>query len=299
LSENLTAALDGLKSQDSDFLLFSSRRDFNLVNEALLRIQLVNDEITRVSKIKNAGGLDPLPTAPENVAALGLDYQLGVGVASRFTQAYSAVNPLDPESGIRGTLADSRKLAATLIPNFYDVYASNFPSAVSNSQLHYGVSVGVGVEDQPLWRGNYFADVFSATRASNWDVKLLVDNFSQNDFGDTHSLVLIVDSLSVQHAFAKLDPSYDLNRVAFNRLLLNAAFDAPAAERNTQGIADGRALDNLVNGLSKLCGLDVPPLVGDIHGNTWFDPASRAALHNRLALIADSGVFKCPSLDLI
>ncbi|MDA6332005.1 hypothetical protein OSK47_24605, partial [Escherichia coli] len=50
----------------------------------------------------------------------------------------------------------------------------------------------------------------AAQSAAYLDWKLLVNNFAVNDFGDTHSLVLLVDSLSVQDALTRLDPTLSL-----------------------------------------------------------------------------------------
>ncbi len=77
------------------------------------------------------------------------------------------------------------------------------PSSVANLQLHFGTTENVFIESQPIYRGTAAWDTAAKSSLyNNW--KLLHDGYDQNDFGDSHSLVLIVDSLAVQAAFATL-----------------------------------------------------------------------------------------------
>ena len=162
----------------------------------------------RVSRISNDGGLPPAQVPPYQVAGVRLDYQMAVINAAKSTAEYRTHAIL---SGYDG-LSDNPEIKEFL-PRFFDVAGATTPSSVSNSQWHYGQPIRVFIEDQPLTRGTAAWDI--AVRSIGYiDSKLLVDEFSRNDFGDTHSLVLIVDSLSVAAAIATLDPTFTLSKMA-------------------------------------------------------------------------------------
>lgn len=158
-----------------------------------LEAQRVNNEVTDI----NNG--PPKDVLLGEIDGMNLSYQIAVLKAAEFTSSYNS----GVATGGWAAIAE-RNILEGKASNFYDVYGANLPSAVSNSQWHYGESVPIFIEDQPLARGSV---VLSALLESvkNAEAKLLVDDYSKNDFGDTHSLVLIVDSLSVQALFAKLD----------------------------------------------------------------------------------------------
>jgi Ca2+-binding RTX toxin-like protein len=268
--------------------------EYGLLKEAVRRAMLIADERDRVATISNSG-LAPLGTALQNVDAVELDYQLGVLIAAKNTKAYPLADMGNPESGIYSSAFDRRNVALNPISNFYDIYASNRPSAVANSQLHYGTIKPIRVEDQPLMRGSYVSGVVGAS-ILNWDVKLLTNNFGQNDFGDTHSLVLLVDSLAVQDAFARLDVTFTSNKAA---ALIDAATNTVGQTTLLgQGKAEGDALDNLVVALAKQLGVAIAELKPNLSGNTWFEredqngTTGRNALHAALNSIANSDIYK-------
>ena len=223
-------------------------------------------ETIRVSKLKSGiGSGNPNLVPVENIDAIGLDYQLAVVEANRSTRAYSKVNPT-----VLGNVAYANKhiVANGAFNNFYDVLASTYPSMVAISQAHYGkTAVGVPIEDQPLTRGSYFKEVASA---SSFDegLKLLVDNYSLNDFGDTHSIVLLVDSLSVQAVMQKLDPSFTQAQFAN---ILEAVSNQAGESDSGQGVADGNALETVVNALYKAIFNKDAGLKGNPNGNTWYE----------------------------
>ncbi|MBK6638133.1 MAG: hypothetical protein IPG34_10985 [Rhodocyclaceae bacterium] len=69
------------------------------------------------------------------------------------------------------------------------------PVAVAAHTLyHTGSDARIFIEDQPQTRGDYLAALAGAAKS-----KPLVNGFSHNDYGDDHSLVLILDSLNVQN----------------------------------------------------------------------------------------------------
>jgi hypothetical protein len=117
-------------------------RELRTLQEAMLRGERVQEEANRV----NAGissGTDSVPAGnvlatTASVAAMALDYQLAVLRASANTRAFS--------SGILDGLglaiaADRAPLPVPGASPIYDLYAAPLPSAVSNSQHHYGTRV--------------------------------------------------------------------------------------------------------------------------------------------------------------
>jgi hypothetical protein len=259
--------------------------------EALQRVDNVMREQERVSGIRN-GSTGPLDVALDRIEAATMDYQMAVVLASTNTSPYHT----RPAQAGWDAFRDVRTPApAPSLSNVFDIYGATYPSAVSNSQFHYGEPIKVAIENQPLLRGNV---VWNSLVQSllYWDVKLLTDNFSQNDFGDTHSLVLMVDSLSVQNAFARLDNTFTL---AKGQSLINAATNAKAeTSAFSQGHAEGDALEKLMTALAGQLGIGIPELKPSLDGNTWFEvqdkdgSTGRATFHAALNNIVSSDIYQ-------
>ena len=267
--------------------------ELGMLQTALERIAIVQAEAERVATLPSGNGNNPQNVqGPANIEALRLDYQLAVLKASEQTW---------PSAGVVGGAYQAiagRNTVAPPIAGFYDIYGSDFGginySAVANSQRHYGVGTPVFIEDQPLFRGT----VLQAVGTETWkagDVKLLVPNFVQNDFGDTHSLVLLVDSLAVQNALVQLDPG--ASQATLAAVLRASANHKAKSNVGEQGTVDGDTLENLVNTLGAYLGVDATAegwvkLKGNLVGGTWAevnsvgDYTGRAALHKNLELIA-------------
>jgi len=271
-----------------------------LLLDAMVRIKDVMYEAARAPGLNSgsAGSSNPLNVAATEIEATKLDYQLAVLVARKSTTTYGLAGPI--LGGAYNTYFDSRNTVNPLIANFYDVYSSTYPSAVANSQLHYGAPAAVIIEDQPLFRGRV---AWYAVRAS-WEafgVKLLVDGFSNNDFGDTHSLVLMVDSLSVQNALAQLDPTISLESLV--SIFKTSSNLESKTIGSPQGKAEGDVLEKIVNGLADILGLGwqgEARLKGNADGNTWWITDSQAGqgfadrntFHNKLQAIQGSQQYK-------
>ena len=258
-----------------------------LLVAAMKRIQVIMTEAARVPTLSSGSASSAPPTNVNatQIEATRLDYQLAVLVAQRSTQAFSvAGGAINTAIGSRNTLGP--------LGNFYDLYGAPYPSAVANSQYHYGAATPVFIEDQPLYRGTVISD---AARASfeAFDVRLLVDGYSQNDFGDTHSLVLMIDSLSVQDALATLDTEVSTSTL---QQILQTASNAKAAadgSNNGQGKAEGNVLENVLNSLCRIfLGASAPQLNGKLDGGTWADINDRNAFYANLKAIQDSAAYK-------
>lgn len=264
--------------------------------DAMQRVRSVVYEAERVNAGISSGGAGDiaLNVGTSAIAASALDYQLAVLRAGKDTAGYRT----DPISGGWDAYAGRNVLPGSAIANFYDLYGAMPPSAVANSQLHYGAETPIFIEDQPLYRGSVIADVGNATWKAG-ETKLLVNNFGLNDFGDTHSLVLIVDSLSVQNALAQLDPTLTIAGVS--RLLTSASNLKATSQASTQGKADGDTLESLINALADTLGLGwtgEARLEGDPDGNSWAriedadGYSGRDTFHMQLKQLTESGAYQ-------
>ncbi len=272
--------------------------ELTLLKNAVLRMEDVNKEADRViAGISSGGAGGPAqPTKKENIAQLQLDYQIAVGRAGELTNSLGDVN------GALAAISDDgqRRVLVGASP-ITDVFGAPLPSMVTNSQIHYGKRAPVYIEDQPLLRGDYVFGVYESSEFLKGEVRLLNNNFSNNDFGDTHSLVLLVDSLSVQDTLARIDPRLSVSTI-------NTLFkDATNKQRKTvvggQGEAEADVLENIVNGLGKMLGIaGWKELKADPGGGTWAridDPKApnpnytdRERFHANLKLINDALVAK-------
>ena len=258
-----------------------------LLVSAMKRIQVIMTEAARVPTLSSGSASSAPPTnvSASQIEATRLDYQLAVLIAQRSTQALSVAG------GGLNTATDSRNTRGPLA-NFYDLYGATYPSAVANSQYHYGTATPVFIEDQPLYRGTVISDAVRASFEA-FDVRLLVNGYSQNDFGDTHSLVLMIDSLSVQEALIKLDSQASTSTI--NQILQAASNVRAAADgsNNGQGRAEGDVLEHVLDGLRRtLLGPSMPETQANMSGGTWANFADRNVFHDRLAALLNSQTFK-------
>ena len=256
-----------------------------LLAGALTRIKTIMDEASRISGFissTDSPGLASVPTT--QIDATKLDYQISVLLSQRSTSAVGGV----VAAGVQAYVG--RQDGPYLFNNMYDIYGATPPSAVSNSQLHYGRETPVFIEDQPLRRGSIVSDVVAAY-GSFLEVKLLQNQFGLNDFGDTHSLVLLVDSLSVQNMLAKLDSSISSGTITS---LFQAASNARVVSSSgTQGLAEGDVLESVVDAVRRLLqGPAVSPTPFSIEGGTWARIADRNVFHGNLKALTDSSAFQ-------
>ncbi|WP_374563902.1 calcium-binding protein [Ideonella sp.] len=218
--------------------------DCELLHNALSRIKAIQDEIDYVAGISNSPGKAPKQISAPEIEGLNLNYQIAALYATTFTHGLTVSQNAENLWENRGPRDEVRD-------NIVDILADSRWSAVSHSNYHHGTSTPVFIEDQPDARGLV---VTGALFESLWNlgVKLLVDNFSKNDFGDTHSLVLLQDSLAVQQALAKLDPALAGSLAALSSVLKSASNSSPASHFPTQGQCDGDTLESAVDGLTRL-----------------------------------------------
>jgi hypothetical protein len=289
---NMKSFYDGVRSRlnsgsrptHADFVLLESTSTASPAEKLLLRQALTNlsevyDEVSRLATLTSGSTTPGEPTFPApipvvHIEATRLDYQLAVVVAQRDTQAYSKV------SEAWNIATDARNTVSPPEPNVFDIYGATYPSVVSSSQLHYGAPTPVFVEDQPLYRGSVIKEVIRASLDA-YGLKFLVDRYAHNDFGDTHSLVLLVDSLNLQNALATLDPLVKTDTL--NAILQAASNARSKSAAGDQGKAEGDVLENVLNSLSRMIlGSAAPALPARLDGNTWADITDRNAFYTNL-----------------
>ena len=258
---------------------------------ALGRIRDLNDESIRVSSL-NAGSTpsDDPKNSPakifgaQKIAGLDLNYQLGVLLAGKDTRAYSA-------GILSGGLAavSSKNILPGLADKIIDVAGAVVPSAVANSQHHYGSEVNIQIENQPLWRGSS-PTAAMAESWKWWGAKLLFPNYDQNDFGDTHSLVLLVDSLRVQGLLKTIDPS--ASQVNLDKLFKSSS-NSKATLNGTPGKSEGDTVEKLLDGLRRIIlGPNAIATSYSLAGKTWADLTFRSELEGNATQLEDDAGFK-------
>ncbi len=243
--------------------------------DALSQIEAIADDVARVDALRaggDYGNFDAKPTLVKlgEIAAANFDYRMAVLLISQLSEAAPIV-PNGMLQTIRGRENDD-----PILINQFDVMGDTQPSAISNSQWHHGLGVPVFIEDQPLYRG---AVPIQAAWNSfvNDGIKLLGDHYAVKDFGDTHSLALIVDSLSTQETLLGLvQPDLKAGATADLQSVLRAAsnlkrVDGAVIVGNDQGKSEGDVLEKIVNSLGyMLLGpASGNSLKGSPDGNTW------------------------------
>ena len=171
------------------------------IKEILNNITKIIDENRRVRSLSSGTEQKAKIVNYSDIAALGLNYQIALKEATQRAYAY----PIP--TGMATTILNERLYSNNRIENLYEIYAKNPPSMVASSQLHYGTEIPISVENQPLGRGDrYTYDVVNSLFE-----KLLVNNYNYNDFGDTHSIALLNDSLESMDVLNKLSYQADIN----------------------------------------------------------------------------------------
>jgi hypothetical protein len=265
-------------------------KEAQLLCEAVKRAYEAQEEYYRIKEFTTQnytpenGSRLVEPDAMFEMEGLSVDYWLAVLKAAEKTNSTHTLAPW------------SRETLENIFPSpIYNVYgvetadAFGNPSAVANSQLHYGTDQKIFIESQPLWRGNMLSELVKQIIPLSLyqDIKLLNQHYDKNDFGDSHSLVLLIDSLAVQNALYQLDNS--LTPETLNGILKAGSYlRAKNSEDNEgQGYCEGDVLENVLNSLYKIVlGTDAK-LEGNKVGNTWWGEDYRTSFYNNLSALQD------------
>jgi len=253
--------------------------EIEFLSKTVKNIVTIYEEWLRIKDFHEDKDSEKQPFTPrlKDIISMSLDYQVAASIASQYTESYGI------KSGANRILRGD-KLDTELKNNFYDIMGDTYPSMVALSQKHFGEDIRIGIEDQPISRGWY---KWNATISSlyNLGVKLFVDHYGKNDFGDTHSIILLTDSLVTQELLKQLDDDFTYEK--FKPILkLASNIDAHQDSVNDdQGVAEGDALENVVNSISRALNIKTTHLNGNTIGGTWADTENKVVsgkvLHGR------------------
>jgi Ca2+-binding RTX toxin-like protein len=259
-------------------------QEVSLLLDALTRKNAVLD-YNQYVRMLTSGAADSLPPAvvPDTaIDATRLDYQVASLVARRNTRGASLL-----AEGLL-TLRGRRRTVEPVTPNFFDVFGATFPSIVASSQFHHGVPTPVFIEDQPRFRGTLVSDAALASFQHSAAL-LLVDEFVENDFGDTHSIVLMTDALGIEDALSRLEPR--IAAATFDSIFQGASSLVTVTD-GTQGFAEGDVLENVLTALRRaLLSTAAPSTPFDVRGGTWADFERRQLFHRDLAELTQLATF--------
>jgi Ca2+-binding RTX toxin-like protein len=238
--------------------------------ERILAVSITVDDTATLTAGSSTGPQTPAKVPLSSIAGASLDYQIAVLLAQKRSHATS----FGVVDSLFKSFSEKYITPASPLSNQLDVVGTEMDGGqplamVANSQVHYGTNQPIFIEDQPLTRGTAVLD--GAIRSvGSLSVRLLDDHYSQNDFGDTHSLVLITDALKVQAALQVISPG--LTQATINSVLKTASYLKAESTSNTQGKAEGDVLENVVNALTRMFGAaNAGALKGNPSGNTWAD----------------------------
>ncbi|MDK2125821.1 calcium-binding protein, partial [Parachitinimonas caeni] len=250
--------------------------DQKLLVEAVDRAKKVGDEVRRAPTLDSGGETPRKPAAipASAVAGAALDYQM----AAVATKLKFNTEPLSISSGAKAIVGAWHTAKGGALDNQWDLVATEMDtsqpfSMVAHSQYRYGQRAEVFIEDQPQLRGSPIKGMIK--ESIEWgEFKLLAGDWAVNVFGDTHSLVLVQDSLNLQRVLQRLLPSdrQDAAEGMFNQILKEASYLRAATVGSTQGRAEGDVLENTLNALAAyLLGPEAmgKPLKGNPKGGTW------------------------------
>jgi Ca2+-binding RTX toxin-like protein len=254
--------------------------DYQLLWEALSRARQVFEYAHWAPNLKS--GSDTGPENPANIQDLypaagdtpklaiageSLDYQLAVLATATQYQT----QPLGLIDGAAAALGNPKPAAGGPLTNQWDIAGTETTTdpwyMVAYSQYRYGQNVNLFIEDQPFSRGNAVSETIKAMMAGR--IQLLHNEYNKNDFGDTHSLVLIIDSLKLQSVLQVLAP--EAAQTQIDNIFRQASNLKAVNGGGTQGKSEGDALENVLNALGTLLlGPEAwKTLRGDPEGNTW------------------------------
>lgn len=248
----------------------AAQNELTAIITALSEMKQLQRTVDTVSLIQpgKPGVLSPAKVDHALVEGEAYEYRMAVYFASKHSVAASTW------AGLQQAYSSKAYLPKTFA-NQFDVVGDSMPSVVSNSQWHAGADVRVYIEDQPTYRGGILASTVARSSVS-LSIELLADGFATKDFGDTHSLVLLADSLNTQNSLLSLLPfAQRASTGATLRQIMSGASNLQkvdgAAFSGDQGRADGAVLENVVNGLGvmTLGHGAFEQLRGSPYGNTW------------------------------
>jgi len=161
--------------------------------------------------------------------------------------------------------------------------------SAANLGVH-GPSTSIFIEDQPDVEGAF----------GTLPVLTRITQYLNGDFGNTHALVLLVDSLSVMDLFAILDPA--LSQRQIESILASSSSARAEGLILTSGTAEHDSLEKALDSLYQLfVNPDATESPAGRKGSQFGDITNRTAFQNRVAELrgavhAQAGTFKVINL---
>ncbi len=251
--------------------------------------------ITGFTSGVSGDGTTPLVPRP----GLFADYNFNLAMAVAGTKTTGAFFWNDPRfwNGTVPALFDpaSAPLDGMRFDQMTEILGSGL-SAVAVSGFRHSVDrYAIRTEDQPLLRGE-------GPRLSGTSPRLN-NEYAKNDFADTHSMTLMIDSLAVADVFSQF--AADSNQIdnGFINSLINATTNTQVeTNKGDQGKAEGDVLETLVDKLYRLVNNGTASALLDNktlnNGGTWADQtAVRTPLLNALHDLSEQACYVPPKFS--
>lgn len=206
--------------------------------------------------------------------------------ALQWTKAtYGITNPSSP--GVEGLSPD----AAAKITQLYGHGTHNDVENVANSGVHASDPIALFIEDQPEVEG-FIGALPPLPPAINALLQAL-----GGDFGNTHSLALLADSLALMNV---LEPLGGMGANDLGALFAAAANERAVmhAEMNTDNVAESHSLENVLDAVRKLVfGPDIALTEANTQAGGFGDFSKREIFYQNLADL-QTELAKHPGLTL-
>lgn len=221
---------------------FDGAYTFNAPGRGALSRGDVRDVVNSAYQAMSAPGIDAVlrpGSGGENIYQDDNFYKRPGGVRD----AINAASGFPSGVAMSGT---AQSLAADKINQVYGLADFDDATWVANSGIHSNREVRLFIEDQP--------DVQGLGPVAALDGMLNI----RSDFGTTHSITLLADTLAVAKALQSLQPTISEDTV---RLVLSTASNQRGiGNLGGDGLAESDSLERVVESLAKIFGVDLIPL---------------------------------------
>jgi Ca2+-binding RTX toxin-like protein len=208
-------------------------------------------------------GWNPFAASDANI--YGDPRYLWAQVVTRILGPYPT-KPVFPSRAGLGTPGDA------LITSIYGNALNNDTQLVANSQIHPSNRHAVFIEGQPL-------------------VELASTAQETTDYGNTHAITLLVDSLALQREFQRLDPSLTRERIEAIFSASSAMRPKSFAQLGDPRAAEGDSLEKALLSLRRAFDPSTVEVESDATPGGFGNIANRQAFYNELAALPREGTF--------
>jgi VCBS repeat-containing protein len=207
------------------------------------------------------------PFAPTDVSAYGDPRYRWARIVTSTLGSFPTRSVIPPRAGL-GTPGDA------LISSIYGNALNHDSTLVANSQVHPSTRNAVFIEGQPFLEGVYPIQ-------------------ERSDFGNTHAITLLVDSLALQREFGRLDPGLSREQI---ELIIQASSAQRTKHRAFLGdpeAAEGDSLERALIALRRALDASAPDElpVSRVPGG-FGNIANRQAYYEELARLPQQGGYR-------